>query len=119
MPNFYDGEIVAFAANKAHWTEVGGKDPGSWTTDATEVYQEGLQFPCVKLFDRGTPIESVVDLIRANVRLPDMTLADCWPASAACAAANRGFGARANRSGGAALKRPFASRWPGGDRWRG
>src|SRR5437016_14369366 len=59
MPIFYDGEIVAFAANKAHWTEVGGKDPGSWTTDATEVYQEGLQFPCVKLFDRGTPIESV------------------------------------------------------------
>ncbi|HTE03855.1 MAG TPA: hydantoinase B/oxoprolinase family protein, partial [bacterium] len=83
MPIFYDGEIVAFAANKAHWTEVGGKDPGSWTTDATEVYQEGLQFPCVKLFDRGTPIESVVDLIRANVRLPDMTLGDMWAGVAA------------------------------------
>ncbi|HEU4798934.1 MAG TPA: hydantoinase B/oxoprolinase family protein, partial [bacterium] len=39
MPIFVDGELVGFAANKAHWTEVGGKDPGSWTTDATEVYQ--------------------------------------------------------------------------------
>src|SRR5205809_1452003 len=91
MPIFYDGEIVAFAANKAHWTEVGGKDPGSWTTDATEVYQEGLQFPCVKLFDRGTPIESVVDLIRANVRLPDMTLGDMWAGVAALRVGDRRF----------------------------
>jgi N-methylhydantoinase B len=49
VPIFYQGELVSFSASKAHWTEVGGKDPGSWTTDATEVFQEGLQFPCVKL----------------------------------------------------------------------
>src|SRR5947207_6367626 len=61
MPIFYDGQIVAFAANKAHWTEVGGKDAGSWTTDATEVYQEGLQFPCIQLFERGDPLASLVD----------------------------------------------------------
>ena len=53
MPIFVDGELVAFSANKAHWTEVGGKDPGSWTTDSTDIWQEGLQFPCVKLFSRG------------------------------------------------------------------
>jgi N-methylhydantoinase B len=53
VPVFYDDELVAFSASKAHWTEVGGKDPGSWTTDSTEVFQEGLQFPCVKLFGRG------------------------------------------------------------------
>ncbi len=91
MPIFYDGEVVAFAANKAHWTEVGGKDPGSWTTDATEVYQEGLQFPCVKLFDQGRPLESVVDLIRANVRLPDMTLGDMWAGVAALRVGERRF----------------------------
>src|SRR5437870_10356880 len=66
MPTFYDGGIVAFAANKAHWTEVGGKDPGSWTTDGTEVYQEGLQVPSGKLFDRGTPVQTGVDLTRAT-----------------------------------------------------
>ena len=53
MPIFVDGELVGFSANKAHWTEVGGKDPGSWTTDSVDIWQEGLQFPCVKLFNRG------------------------------------------------------------------
>jgi N-methylhydantoinase B len=76
MPIFYEGQLVAFCANKAHWTEVGGKDPGSWTTDATEVYQEGLQFPPVKIFEAGTPNQAVVDIIAANVRTPDMSLGD-------------------------------------------
>src|ERR671919_1957913 len=76
VPIFYEGELVAFSASKAHWTEVGGKDPGSWTTDATEVFQEGLQFPCVKLYEGGRPVQSLIDLIAANVRLPDMTLGD-------------------------------------------
>src|SRR5579875_2055651 len=38
MPIFYEGELVAFSANKGHWTEEGGKDQGSWTTDSTELY---------------------------------------------------------------------------------
>jgi N-methylhydantoinase B len=91
MPVFYDGGLVAFVANKAHWTEVGGKDPGSWTTDATEVYQEGLQFPCVKLFNRGEPDEALLDLIAANVRLPDMTLGDLWAGVAALRVGERRF----------------------------
>lgn len=78
MPILVDGELVAFSANKAHWTEVGGKDPGSWTTDSVDVFQEGLQFPCVKLFVRGQPLPSMLDLIAANVRTPDMTLGDVW-----------------------------------------
>jgi len=91
MPVFYDGEIVAYVANKAHWTELGGKDPGSWTTDATEVYQEGLQFPCVKLFEEGEPIESLIDVLAANVRLPDMTLGDMWAGVAALRVGERRF----------------------------
>ena len=91
MPIFDQGEIVAFAANKAHWTEVGGKDPGSWTTDATEVFQEGLQFPCVKLFQRGEPIQSLLDIIAANVRLPDMSLGDMWSQVASVRLADRRF----------------------------
>jgi N-methylhydantoinase B len=83
VPIFYGDELVAFAASKAHWTEVGGKDPGSWTTDSTEVFQEGLQLPCVKLWDAGQPVESVIDVIAANVRLPDMTLGDMHAQAAA------------------------------------
>lgn len=78
MPVFFEGELVAFAANKAHWTEVGGMAPGSWTTDSTEIYQEGLQFPCIKVFDAGVENTSISDLIRANVRTPEMSMGDFY-----------------------------------------
>jgi N-methylhydantoinase B len=84
MPIFVDGEIVGFSANKAHWTEVGGKDPGSWTTDSTDIWQEGMQFPCIKLFQQGEPIQSLIDMIEANVRTPAMTLGDVWAQVASC-----------------------------------
>jgi N-methylhydantoinase B len=91
VPIFYDGKLVAFSASKAHWTEVGGKDPGSWTTDATEVFQEGLQFPCVKLYEAGRPVQSLIDLIEANVRLPDMTLGDMHAQAASLRLGERRF----------------------------
>ncbi|HYL43215.1 MAG TPA: hydantoinase B/oxoprolinase family protein [Ktedonobacteraceae bacterium] len=91
VPIFYDGQLVAFAASKAHWTEVGGKDPGSWTTDSTEVFQEGLQFPCVKLYEEGRPVHSLIDLIAANVRLPDMTLGDMYAQAASLRLGERRF----------------------------
>jgi len=83
MPIFYDGEIVAFSTNKAHWTEVGGKDPGSFSNDATEIFQEGLQFPCIKLFNEGVINEAIIEIIRANVRFPDLSLGDLWAQVAA------------------------------------
>ncbi len=82
MPIFYDGKVVAFSANKGHWTEVGGMAAGSWTTDSTEIYQEGLQFPCIKLFKAGEIDQSLVDLIAANVRTPEMTLGDMYAQAA-------------------------------------
>jgi N-methylhydantoinase B len=83
LPVFYDGELVAFVANKAHWTEMGGKAPGSFTTDATEIYQEGLQLPTVKLMKEYQIDQSLLDLLAANVRLPDRTLGDLWAGIAA------------------------------------
>ena len=91
VPIFYDEKLVAFSASKAHWTEVGGKDPGSWTTDSTEIYQEGLQFPCVKLYEEGRPVQSLIDLIAANVRTPDMTLGDMYAQSASMHLGERRF----------------------------
>jgi len=82
-PIIHDGVLVAFAANKAHWTEVGGMAPGSWTTDATEIYQEGLQLPAVRVYDGGQPVQGLIDIIAANVRLPDMTLSDLFAGVAA------------------------------------
>jgi len=91
MPIFYDGKIVAFGGNKGHWTEVGGMAAGSWTTNSTEVYQEGLQFPCIKIFDEGVPNQSLIDLIRANVRTPDMTIGDMHAQAASLRIAEKRF----------------------------
>ncbi len=82
-PIFHQGELVAFAANKGHWTELGGMAPGSWTTDSTEIYQEGLQLPGIRVYDGGHPVASIVDMIAANVRLPEMTLSDLYAGVAA------------------------------------
>lgn len=83
MPIFYNNELVAFSANKAHWTEVGGKDPGSFTNDSTDIYQEGLQFPCVKLVSEGQVNEALVEMIQSNVRFPDLSIGDMWAQIAA------------------------------------
>jgi len=89
-PIIFEEIVVGFAANKAHWTEVGGMAAGSWTTDATEIFQEGLQLPGIQLYRRGEPQEGIIDLIRANVRLPDMTLGDLYAGVASLRAGERG-----------------------------
>lgn len=103
-PIIFQSELVGFAANKAHWTEVGGMAAGSWTTDATEIYQEGLQLPAVKLYQGGKPSEGLIDLLRANVRLPDMTLGDLYAGVAALRAGERGVLAICEKYGLAALR---------------
>lgn len=75
-PIFDDAELVGFAANKAHWIDVGGRDAGSVAIDAAEIFQEGLQLPYIRLFRRGVADEAVFDLIRANVRTPEMSVGD-------------------------------------------
>ncbi len=75
-PIFVDDELILCAASKAHWTDVGGKDPGSWTTDATSVFQEGIMYPMVKLYEKGEPNQAVFDIVEANTRMPEMTLGD-------------------------------------------
>ena len=104
MPLFYEGKVLGFAANKAHWTEVGGKDAGSWTTDATEVFQEGLQFPCVRLYIDNQPLPSLVDMIRANVRTPDMSLGDMYAQAAGLRMAARRFEEMCSKHGAEQVK---------------
>lgn len=76
MPIFHKDELVGIILNKGHWSEVGGMHFGSWTSDSTEIFQEGLQLPCVKLYIGGKPNKDVIDIIATNSRLPDFTLGD-------------------------------------------
>ncbi len=83
MPVFADGAIVAWTATIAHWNDVGGAVPGSMSTQSTEIYQEGLRLPAVKLIAGGAPISAVLDILTANSRLPDYLRGDMWAAIAA------------------------------------
>lgn len=89
MPIFFEGELIAFSANKAHWTEVGGKDPGSFTNDSVDIFQEGLQFSCLKLYDEGKVNDALVEIIRSNVRFPELSLGDMWAQVAALRTGDR------------------------------
>ena len=82
-PVFYKNEVVAFTVNKAHWTELGGTFPGSVSTVATEIYQEGLHFPFIKVKSEGILNDSIIDVIKGNVRLPESTLGDLFAGIAA------------------------------------
>jgi N-methylhydantoinase B len=76
VPVFHGDRLIAWTVNKAHWTEVGGAQAGSVSTEATEIYQEGLQFPFVKLYESGHINKALVAMIKANVRLPESTIGD-------------------------------------------
>jgi N-methylhydantoinase B len=69
-PIFHDGEIIAWAGVMAHETDMGGMNFASWCPDATEVWQEGLRIPAVKLVDRGELRDDVLEMILAATRLP-------------------------------------------------
>jgi N-methylhydantoinase B len=89
MPIFYGMQRLGFAVAKGHWSEVGGMHFGSWTSDSTEIYQEGLQMPCVKLFVGGEPNRNVIEIIKYNSRLPDFALGDMQAQAASMRVAAR------------------------------
>src|SRR5437870_6734043 len=70
------GRVIAFAVSVTHWIEIGGAVPGSIPPDATEIYQEGLQLPGVRIYEAGRRHEGLVELIAANIRLPRTGLGD-------------------------------------------
>ena len=82
MPVFAGGRIIAWTANIAHNSDVGGMAPGSLTGEATEIFQEGLRLPAIKIISKGEPLRSVMDIIKVNSRMPDVLEGDVWAAIA-------------------------------------
>lgn len=83
MPVFAEGRLLAWTANIAHWNDISGMVPGSLSTEATEIFQEGLRLASVKLISRGQPIRSVLQILRCNTRMPDFMEGDLWAGVAA------------------------------------
>ncbi|MGH8220264.1 MAG: hydantoinase B/oxoprolinase family protein, partial [Steroidobacteraceae bacterium] len=75
-PCFHRGRLIAFAASRAHWVDIGGSRVGFGSSQTTEIFHEGLQFRSIKLYDGGEPNEGVLQIIRDNVRFPDPVLGD-------------------------------------------
>lgn len=92
MPIFWDGEVEAFAVVIGHQTDMGGRVPGSNASDSTEIYQEGLRLPPIKLYEGGTMSRSVRRIIEKNVRVPDRVLGDLGAQYAACKVGERELG---------------------------
>ncbi|TMG82447.1 MAG: hypothetical protein E6H76_16005, partial [Betaproteobacteria bacterium] len=103
-PMFLEGELSGFAAAVAHMVDVGGRVPGGNAADSTEIFQEGVRIPPTKLYSGGHLNESLLRLLRANVRHPDILVADLFAEIAACNTAEAEFQAMARRLGPAALR---------------
>jgi N-methylhydantoinase B len=87
----HEGATVGFAAVRAHHADVGGMSPGSMPQGATELVQEGLIIPPVRLVAGGVLDEMMLDFILANVRTPDERRGDLRAQLAACAAGAAGW----------------------------
>ena len=99
LPIFVGETLIAFGISVTHWTELGGKVLGSIAPDSTEIYQEGLQFPRLRLYTAGEINQAIVDIIEANVRLPLMSLGDLNAGVAAVRVADARVQAIAERYG--------------------
>jgi N-methylhydantoinase B len=75
-PVSYEKEIIGYAVTRAHHSDVGGMRPGSMPSDSTEIYQEGIIIPPVKLLREGEYVEDVLNLLLANVRTPAIRRGD-------------------------------------------
>lgn len=89
VPIFADGRRIAFSVVRGHWADIGGMVPGSISGKATEIFQEGLRIPFVKVFARGQPSRDVLALIFANVRVPDESEGDFYAMVACCNAGRK------------------------------
>jgi N-methylhydantoinase B len=107
-PVFVEERLLGYSVLVAHHNDMGGRVPGSSAADSTEIFQEGLQIPLLKLQDRGVRNMTLTKMIARNVRVPDTVLGDLHAQEAACRIAERGMQDLARRYGGAdALERCF------------
>ena len=108
QPIFVDGELLAYSAVVSHHLDIGGRVPGSAACDNTEIFQEGLRIPPLKLYDAGTPSDAIFSILECNIRIPLQTLGDLRSNLAALRIGEKGVAALAKRYGADVLSRYFA-----------
>lgn len=98
-PFFYRGELFAWLSNTGHWPDTGGMVPGGFSAKATEVEQEGLRLPPVKLYKRGEIDQEILSIILSNIRIADQRIGDIKAQSAALEIGERRLTALLDRYG--------------------
>ncbi len=128
-PIFFEERLEGFAVVVAHHADIGGRVPGGGAADSTEIFQEGLRLPPLKLHVAGVPDEAVYDLIKLNVRVPDTVMGDLGAQVAGCMAGEHGLQALMQHYGAAVfhayvdeilnyserVTRQEIAHWPDGD----
>ena len=96
--------LEGFVCTLVHQIDVGGIAPGSTAVYATEIYQEGLRIPVVKMYEEGRPNETFFKIMKLNTRIPDKQAGDMRAQIAACNSAERSFRALVERHGSVAFR---------------
>ena len=104
-PIFHGGRLEGFATTIAHHADVGGIVAGSNSIGATEIFQEGLRLPFLKLMAAGTENPAILEIVRANVRVPEKVIGDLRAQIAACRAGVRGYSELFDRYGSSTMRR--------------
>ena len=107
LPIFHDGKPIAFVCNIAHHADFGGMSAGSMAGGMTEIYQEGLRVPLIKLFEAGNLQQGIYDLILLNTRVPEERRGDLFAQIASVRLGERRFQEVVERHGAQTLTLAF------------
>ena len=98
-PCFHEDRLVGFAANRAHWVDIGGSRQGFGSTATSEIYAEGLQLRSLKIYEAGVRNEAIWQIINDNIRYPAAALGDLRAQIASCLLGARRYGELLGRYG--------------------
>jgi N-methylhydantoinase B len=111
VPLFYKGELLAFAATRAHWVDIGGSRIGFGSGGTTEIYEEGLQFRSLKIYKAGVPNADVMQIIEDNLRFPESALGDLRAQIASCRLGERRMTELFDKFGTATIQQCIKTIW--------
>lgn len=107
-PFFYKGRLFAWLANTGHWPDTGGAVPGGFSANATEVEQEGLRLPPVRLYKEGELDPEILSIILSNIRIADQRIGDIKAQAAALAIGEKRLTVLIDRYGEATVEAAIA-----------
>lgn len=110
-PVFVDAELIGFTVTRAHWSDVGGKAVGSWATDSTEIFQEGVQFDNLRIMRAGEWCSEIARVIEANVRFPTQNIGDLRAQITACRLGERRLAEMATKYGLSTIRAAIDRIW--------